>query len=173
METTVMLYMTKYDYLNADKDDFPPLLARLGDEPPPETSAELYLAVPDKWIPIGHPIIAEMMSTGEWSSVSSHDVDAVIERIRKGRRGRSRYWLVSLDPDAPHAIVRSYNDGPLKSYALGRREWVSLSDDDPLLASERAEWDEMLLGETAVVGQSLEFAWYQRRAFPDADTKDR
>jgi hypothetical protein len=54
-----MRYKTKYDYIN--DQGFPPLLARLTDDPVETRSAELYLAVPKKWIPIadrgliGHP----------------------------------------------------------------------------------------------------------------------
>jgi hypothetical protein len=167
-----MRYVTKYNYIN-DKG-FPPLLARLTDAPPGETPAELYLAVPKKWIPIGDPIIGEMMFTGEWDGVRPHDVDALIERIEnRCRPMRSRYWLVSLDPDAPHVIVRSYDNGPLESYVLSRREWITPPDDDPLLRVDRADWDEMLLKETTVVGGCLEFAWHHRRAFPDTTAEHR
>jgi hypothetical protein len=165
-----MDYVTKYNYI--DDEGFPPLLARLTDDPVETRSAELYLAVPKKWVPIGDPVVGEMMFTGEWGPVRTSDVDALIERIENRRRPkRSRYWLVSLDPDAPHVIVRSYDDGPLKSYVLGRREWITLPDDDPLLRSDRADWDEMLFEETAVVGNCLEHEWHHRRAFPDTNAE--
>jgi hypothetical protein len=161
-----MHYMTKYNYIS--DEGFPPLLARLTADPPGEKSAELYLAVPKKWIPIGYPVIPEMMSTGEWAGVRPSDVDALIDRIEARRRPkRSRYWLVSCDPDAVHVIVRSYDDDPLESYVLSKREWVTLSAEDPLLRADRANWDEMLLKETGVVRQCLEYAWHRRRAFPD------
>jgi hypothetical protein len=172
MEESVMDYVTKYNYIN-DKG-FPPLLARLKDDPSGETSAELYLSVPKKWVPIGYPVIAEMMSTGEWDPVWTRDVDALIERIEARRRPkRSRYWLVSLDPDSPHVMVRSYDDGPLESYILSTRKWIALSADDPLLRTDRADCDEMLLEETAVVGECLEYAWHRRRAFPDTNAERR
>jgi hypothetical protein len=167
-----MHYVTKYNYI--DDEGFPPLLARLTEDPVEKRSAELYLAVPKKWIPIGDPVIGEMMFTGEWGPVWPRDVDALIERIENRRRPkRSRYWLVSLDPDAPHVILRSYDDGPLESYVLGKREWITLPTDDPLLQADRTDWDEMLLKETGVVRQCLWDAWYQRRAFPDSNAKRR
>jgi hypothetical protein len=167
-----MRYVTKYNYIN-DKG-FPPLLARLTDAPPAETPAELYLAAPKKWIPIGGPIIGEMMFTGEWAGVRPSDVDALIERIENRRRPeRSRYWLVSLDPDAPHVITRSYDDGPLESYVLSTRKWITLPDADPLLRIDRAEWNEMLLEETGVVRQYLWDAWYRKQAFPDTTAEHR
>jgi hypothetical protein len=113
-----------------------------------------------------------MMFTGEWGPVRPQDVDALIERIEARRRPkRARYWLVSLDPDAPHVILRCYDDGPLKSYVISRREWITLPADDPLLQADRTDWDEMLFEETAVVGQCLRDAWYRRRAFPDANAE--
>jgi hypothetical protein len=161
-----MHYVTKYDYIN-DKG-FPPLLARLTDDPVETRSAELYLAVPKKWVPISDPVIGEMMFTGEWGPVRPNDVDAVIERIENRRRpDQLRFWLVSLDPDAPHVIVRRYDDAPLESYVLSKRAWVTLSTEDPLLQADRADWDEMLWRETAVVGECLRYAWHRRRAFPD------
>jgi hypothetical protein len=161
-----MHYKTKYNYIN--DEGFPPLLARLTDDPVETRSAELYLAVPKKWIPIGDPVIDEMMFTGEWHGVRPRDVDALIERIEARRRPkRSRYWLVSQDPDAPHVIVRCYDNGPLESYVLSKREWSTLPADDPLLEADRANWDEILLKETGVVRQCLEYAWQRRRAFPD------
>jgi hypothetical protein len=158
-----MRYQTKYSSY------YPPLLARLtGDIP--NTSAELYLSLPKKWITIGEPIVAELMFTGEWDPVWPGDVDAVIEQLAADRPPeRARYWLVSLDPDAPHVIVRSFDGGPLVSYMLARREWITPHDDDPLLQADRADWDEMLLKETGVVGQCLEHAWHHRRAFPGAN----
>jgi hypothetical protein len=153
-----MRYKTKYNYI--DDEGFPPLLARLTDDPPGQKSAEFYLSVPKKWVPIGDPVIGEMMFTGEWDGVRSRDVDALIERIEARRRPkRSRYWLVSLDPDAPHVIVRSYNGGPLESYMLSKRTWITLPAGDPLLQADRADWDEMLLKETGVVRQCLWDAW--------------
>jgi hypothetical protein len=150
-----MRYETKYNYIQ--DEGFPPLLARLTDDPSGETSGELYLAVPKKWIPIGYPVIPEMMFTGEWDGVRSRDVDALIERIEARRRPeRVRYWLLSQDPDAPHVIVCCYDDGPLESYVLSKREWVTLSPEDPLLELDRADWDEMLLDETGVVRQRLD-----------------
>jgi hypothetical protein len=166
MEESVMHYLTKYNYI--DDPGFPPLLGRLSDDPPGQKSAELYLSVPKKWVPIGYPVIGEMMFTGEWAGVRSRDVDGLIERIENRRRpDQPRFWLVSRDPDAPHVIVRRYDDRPLESYMLGRRKWVTLPADDPLLQTDRADWDEMLLKETGVVRQCLWDTWYSRRAFPD------
>jgi hypothetical protein len=165
-----MDYVTKYNYI--DDAGFPPLLARLTDDPVEKRSAELYLAVPKKWIPIGDPVVGEMMFTGDWAGVGPSEVDALIERIENRRRPkRSRYWLVSLDPDAPHVIVRRYNDGPLETHVLGRRKWATLPAEDPLLQADRAGWDEMLWRETGVVRQSLRDAWYRRRAFPDTNAE--
>jgi hypothetical protein len=167
-----MNYMTKYNYIN--DQGFPPLLARLSDDPPGETSAELYLSVPKKWIPIGDPVIAEMMFTGEWDPVWPRDIDALIERIEARRRpDQLRFWLISLDPGAPHVIVRHYSGGPLESYVLSTRKWVILSADDPLLQTDRADWDEMLFEETVVVGGCLRYAWHHRRAFPDTNAERR
>lgn len=167
-----MDYVTKYNYIH-DKG-FPPLLARLTDDPVDKRSAELYLAVPKKWIPVSDPVVGEMMFTGEWDGVRPSDVDALIERIENRRRPkRSRYWLVSPDPDAPHVIVRSYDDGPLESYVLSSRKWITLRAEDPLLRVDRADWDEMLLKETAVVGECLEYSWHRRRAFPDTNAERR
>jgi hypothetical protein len=161
-----MNYLTKYNSI--DDEGFPPLLGRLSDDPPGKKSAELYLSVPKKWIPIGYPVIAEMMFTGEWAGVRPSEVDALIERIEARRRpDRVRYWLVSQNPDAVHVIVRCYDDGPLESYVLSTRKWFTPSIDDPLLQVDRADWDEMLWRETAVVGECLEYAWQRRRAFPD------
>jgi hypothetical protein len=166
MEESVMHYMTKYNYIN--DEGFPPLLARLSNDPPGKKSAELYLAVPKKWIPIGYPVIGEIMFTGEWAGVRPSDVDALIERIENRRRPeRSRYWLVSLNPDAPHVTVRSYDNGPLESYVISTRKWITLSTEDPLLQADRTDWDEMLFEETVVVGECLKDAWHRRRAFPD------
>jgi hypothetical protein len=151
-----------------------PLLGRLSDDPPGKKSAELYLSVPKKWIPIGYPVIGEMMFTGDWAGVRPSEVDALIERVENRRRPeRSRYWLVSLDPDAPHVILRRYDDGPLESCVLGKREWIMLPTDDPLLQADQADWDEMLLDETGLVRQCLRDAWYQRRAFPDTNAGHR
>lgn len=167
-----MHYVTKYNYIQ--DEGFPPLLARLTDDPVEKRSAELYLAVPKKWVPVGDPVIGEMMFTGEWGPVWPRDVDALIERIENRRRPkRSRYWLVSQDPDAPHVIVRSYDDGPLESYALSSRKWITLPAADPLLRVDRADWDEMLLKETAVVGECLEYSWRRRRTFPDTNVERR
>jgi hypothetical protein len=172
LEESVMDYVTKYNYI--DDEGFPPLLARLSDDPPGEKSAELYLSVPKKWVRIGYPAIGEMMFTGEWAGVRSRDVDALIERIEARRRPeRSRYWLMSCDPDAAHVIVRSFDDGPLESYVLSKREWSKLPDEDPLLQADRADWDEMLFEETVVVGECLRDAWYKRRAFPDTNAERR
>jgi hypothetical protein len=168
MEESVMDYVTKYNYIN--DQGFPPLLARLSDDPPGETSAELYLSVPKKWVPIGYPVIAEMMFTGEWDPVWPRDIDALIERIEARRRpDQLRFWLISLDPGAPHVIVRQYSGGPLESYVLSTRKWVILSADDPLLQTDRADWDEMLWRETGVVRQCLWDSWYRRQAFPDTN----
>jgi hypothetical protein len=167
-----MHYLTKYNY--RIDEGFPPLLARLTDDPPSRTSAELYLALPKKWVPIGEPVISEMMSTGEWDPVWPHGVDALIERIEARRwPSRSRYWLVSLDPDAPHVIVRSFDDGPFESYAIDRRQYVTVPADDPVQRADRANWNEMLRRETGVVRQCLEHDWHHRRAFPNADAEHR
>jgi hypothetical protein len=167
-----MDYVTKYNYI--DDPGFPPPLARLTDDPVEKRSAELYLAVPKKWIPIGDPVVGEMMFTGEWGPVWPRDVDTVIERIEARRRPkRSRYWLVSLDPDAPHVMARSYQAGPLESYMLSKRKWITPPADDPLLQADRADWNEMLLKETAIVGECLEHGWDRRRAFPDSNAEHR
>lgn len=145
---------------------FPPLLARLTSD----NEAELYLSVPKKWIRIGYPVKAEITSTGEWDPVRTEDVAAILEQLASNREvDRDRFWLVSQNPDAPHVIVRSFDNGPLESYVLARREWVTLPDDDPLGRADRSVWDEMLLKETGVVRQCLEDDWYQRRAFPNSD----
>lgn len=162
-----MYYKSKYDYI--PDEGFPPLLARLEGDPPDNGTVELYLAVPKKWIPIGYPVLVEMTSTGEWAPVRPSDVDVLTERIEARRRPRrSRYWLVSLDPDAPHVIVRSFDEGPLESYVISKREWITLPDDDPLQRADRADWDEMLLKETGVVRECLVYASHRRRAFPDS-----
>ncbi|WP_156772010.1 hypothetical protein [Mycobacterium sp. 1245805.9] len=150
------------------ESSFPPLLARLTED----NAAELYLSVPKKWIPIGYPVKAEIMFTGEWDPVRSEDVAAVIEQLASSHRhDRDRFWLVSRNPDAPHVIVRSYADGPLESYVLGRRQWVALPDDDPLVGADRGDWDEMLLRETGVVRQCLEDEWHQRHASPNSHAR--
>jgi hypothetical protein len=103
------------------------------------------------------------------SSTSSPGESAKPER--RGRPAGSRAHFLklnaigtsiiplSLDPDAPHVIVRSYDDGPLESYVLGGRKWITLPAEDPLLRVDRADWDEMLLKETGVVRECLEHAW--------------
>jgi hypothetical protein len=153
-------------YATKTQSNFAPLLARLTEA----NEAELYLSVPKKWIPIGYPVKAEIMFTGEWDPVRSEDVGAVIEQLASTHRhDRDRFWLVSRNPDDPHVIVRSFDNGPLETYVLARRQWVKLPDDDPLARADRGNWDEMLLRETGVVRQCLEDEWYQRHASSNSD----